>query len=270
MSATATQPTLDISGTPRTPFGRLVKVELRKMLDTRGGFWMMLITGLLLLITVGLVLLVIALEDDAGIGASAWAQILTLPLSILLPVFAIQTVTSEWSQRTGLVTFTLEPHRGRVILAKLTTVVILALATIMVAIVLGVIGNIVGAAIAGGGADWSITARDLITTILLQLLYFLMAVALATLILNTPGAIAVFYVVALLLPLMVYSILYAIFGWAQSLIPWIDLQYAATPFLDPDSSVGGLDVARMATATCLWIVLPLVLGMRRIFRSEPK
>jgi ABC-2 type transport system permease protein len=39
MSATAPMQTLDVSGTPRVPFTRLVSVELRKALDTRAGRW---------------------------------------------------------------------------------------------------------------------------------------------------------------------------------------------------------------------------------------
>jgi len=43
-------------------------------------------------------------------------------------MIAILAVTSEWSQRSGLTTFTLVPSRGRVIGAK-------AIATIIVGIV---------------------------------------------------------------------------------------------------------------------------------------
>jgi len=41
-------------------------------------------------------------------------------LTILLPVVSILTLTSEWSQRTALTTFTQEPRRTRVINAKVT------------------------------------------------------------------------------------------------------------------------------------------------------
>ena len=40
------------------------------------------------------------------------------PQGFLLPVMGILLVTQEWTQRTGMVTFTLEPHRGKVIAAK--------------------------------------------------------------------------------------------------------------------------------------------------------
>lgn len=269
--APARGPMLDISQTARVPFSRLVRVEWRKMLDTRGGFWLMVATGILLVITVGLVLLVVALTDDPlEIGAAGFSQILTIPLSLLLPVFPILTVTSEWGQRTGLVTFALEPHRFRVMLAKAASVVLLALATIAVALVLGAIGNVTAAAMDGIDAEWDLELGTLVLTILLQLLYFLMAYAFGTVFLNTPAAIAFFYVIALILPLFVYSTLYAFFGWAQDLIPWIDLNYASAPFLDPDEDATAMDGMRMLVNVFIWIVVPLVFGMRRIQESEPK
>jgi len=38
---------LDVSRTPRTPFHRLVLVELRKTYDTRAGFWLLAVIGLI-------------------------------------------------------------------------------------------------------------------------------------------------------------------------------------------------------------------------------
>jgi len=49
-------------------------------------------------------------------------------LSILLPVVSILTLTSEWSQRTVLTTFTQEPRRIRVINAKVAVSLLLAAA----------------------------------------------------------------------------------------------------------------------------------------------
>ena len=39
--STATVETID-TARPGVPLGRLVKVELRKMFDTRSGFWLMM------------------------------------------------------------------------------------------------------------------------------------------------------------------------------------------------------------------------------------
>lgn len=261
---------IDFSGTPRTSFGRLVKVEFRKMIDTRGGLWLVLSTLILLALVVGIVLLVSALDDNAGAPALMdWVQILTLPLSLLLPVFPILSITSEWSQRTGLVTFALEPNRGRTIAAKLTAVILLALGTLVVAGILGAIANPIAAALAGDSADWHLDGELLTYTLLIQLTYFLMAFALGTLLLSSIAAISIFYVMGLLVPTMIYSILYAIFSWAQDIIPWIDIQYASAPFVS-GMDHGGTEAAQWVVAALLWVALPLVLGVRRIFRTEIK
>lgn len=261
---------LDVSGTAPVPFGRLVKVEFRKMLDTRSGLWLLISTLALLVITIGIVLLVVGLNDDVRVSASDWMQILTLPLSVLLPVFPILCATSEWSQRTGLVTFSLEANRAKVMVAKLASVLLLAVATVVVAAVLGAVANPVGAALGGSDVQWNLDGEALFWTVTMQLLYFLMAFGIGASLLNSPGAIALFYVVALLLPMMVWSVLYALFSWAQDVIPFIDLQFAVAPFLELNHDTGLIDVAHIVVATLIWVVAPLAFGLRRIVGSEVK
>ncbi len=70
-------------------------------------------------------------------------------MTILLPVVAILSVTGEWSQRAGLTTFTLVPHRGRVIRAKLVVTWLVGIASILVALAIGAVGNVVGTALVG-------------------------------------------------------------------------------------------------------------------------
>jgi len=261
---------------PGIPFSRLARVEVRKMLDTRAGRWLLIITGVLLVVTMAIVLLVVGLNDNVKIGAQGFSDAMTIPLSMLLPVFAITTVTAEWGQRTHLVSFTLEPRRLRVVAAKLVAVVALALATIVVAIVLGAIGNVAAASIGGYDASWNFGVDDLLWSIGLQLAYFGMAFALAMLCLSTPVAIVVFYVVALILPQMVYSMLYGFFEWARDLLPWIDMNYAAVPLMTGEGmmgesvDLGALAWVRLAVTLLIWIVVPAVIGVRRIVRSEIK
>src|SRR5215210_2160430 len=100
---------------PGVPLGRLVKVELRKMFDTRSGFWLMMSIAIVAtLATIGCILFV----PDRNLEYSVFGAAVGFPMAILLPVIAVLAVTGEWSQRTGLITFTLAPHRGQVILAK--------------------------------------------------------------------------------------------------------------------------------------------------------
>ncbi|WP_286929751.1 MULTISPECIES: hypothetical protein [Aeromicrobium] len=275
MSTTTTGSTIDLSR-PAIPFGREVRVELRKMFDTRGGLWLFIITGGLLLLAMALTLLVLALNDDVTITASGFAQIMTIPLSILLPVFAILTVSSEWSQRTHLTTFSLQPHRGRVIGAKFAAVTLLALGTLVLAAVFGALGNVLYGMLTDHEVVWNLTGKELFWTVVLQLAFFWMAFAFASLLLNTPAAVASFYVVALILPVVAYPILMALFGWARDLLPWLDFNYAATPLISGDDvmgepvDVGALEYLRFAFTFCLWVVLPGVLGFLRIQRTEVK
>ena len=70
---------------------------------------------------------------------------------MLLPIVGLLLVTSEWSQRTALTTFTLVPERSRVIVAaKLLAGCALALAAVALCLALAAVGNL----IAGGSWDF--------------------------------------------------------------------------------------------------------------------
>jgi len=273
--STTTQPTIDLSR-PGIPFGRAVSVEVRKMFDTRGGLWLFICTGGMMVLLMGLILLVMALNDGATITANGFMQAMIVPLSILLPVFAILTLTTEWGQRTHLVTFSIEPRRGRVVAAKLAAVTILALGTMVLAGLVGALGNVLYGAITGNEMVWNVSAKDLAWTAALQLIYFLMAFAIASVFLSTPGAIAVFYVIALILPFVVYTTLWFMFGWARDVIPWLDFNYAAAPlqlgtdFFGEPVDVGAYEYLRFAGSVTLLVILPGLFGIRRVLRTEVK
>jgi hypothetical protein len=109
---------------PRVPFTHLLQVELRKAVDTRSGRW--LLAGMAVA-TAAVVVAVLLTDDAASLTFGNLTRIAALPPSLLLPVLAILTATTEWTQRTGLVTYTLEPNRSRVTLAKLGAVVTIGL-----------------------------------------------------------------------------------------------------------------------------------------------
>ncbi|MFD0891202.1 ABC transporter permease, partial [Streptosporangium algeriense] len=94
------------------PFHRLLLVETRKIFDTRSG---KILTAVLVALTV---------VSVVGRGLVAGPRLFTLVgtagigFGILLPVLAVLSVTGEWSHRTALTTFTLEPRRARVLAAK--------------------------------------------------------------------------------------------------------------------------------------------------------
>lgn len=270
----ATEPMID-TAQQGIPFSRLVKVELRKMVDTKAGLWLMIVTGILLLVAVVATLLVVGLADDVQVSASDLVQIMTIPLSLLLPVFAIVTVTSEWGQRTNLTTFAAEPHRGRIFGSKLVAVLIIALSTIVIAIVAGALTNVLIGVVSDYDPIWNIDGSEFTWTVVLQLLYFVMAFGLAMLLLSTPATIAIYYVVSLLLPFMVYGPL-TLFEWARDIVPWLDFNYAATPliterdFLGDPIEVGAFEWIRFLVVASAWVGIPNVLGWLRVMRTEVK
>jgi ABC-2 type transport system permease protein len=104
------------AGVPaRIPLRRVVAVELRKSFDTRSGLWLLWSIGIAALLTTGAV---IAWAPESELTYGQFTLAIGIPMSVILPVIAVLSVTAEWSQRSGLTTFTLVPHRGRVMLAK--------------------------------------------------------------------------------------------------------------------------------------------------------
>src|SRR6185295_9271289 len=56
------------------------------------------------------------------------------PAAVLLPIIGILLVTSEWSQRTGMITFALVPVRSRILGAKLIASIVLSLVTLVLSV----------------------------------------------------------------------------------------------------------------------------------------
>lgn len=253
--------TLDVSGTPRVPFGRLVAVELRKALDTRAGRWFTgSIIGLCLVVT--LIYILAAPEPQRGFGT-----VLGVPGAVLgyfLPVLVILMVTSEWSQRTGLVTFTLEPHRGRVVGAKFCGALILGALLIVVAFVVAVLGTLLN------GSGWSLDATVLVNGfVVANLIGILTGFAIGMLLMNSPAGIVTYFIYSLVLPIAV-GILGAFQQWFSDLAPWIEFNTAQRSLFTGDGLPTGDEIGQLVTSGLIWLVLPFGIGLWRLLRAEPK
>jgi len=90
---------VDTAGVHSRPgLGRLVTVELRKMVNTRAGFWLQIAMVALTAVVV------IARRVFGDGGDHTFAGVLDVglqPAAVLLPITGILLVTSEWSQRTA-------------------------------------------------------------------------------------------------------------------------------------------------------------------------
>lgn len=257
---------LDLSDTAPVPFSRLVRVELRKSFDTRAGRWLLISMGLLTALVMGIQLAVVVVQD-LSVGYRDFMTATSFSIALLLPVLGILLLTSEWGQRTAMVTFTLEPRRPRVILAKVVVGAILALASVIVALGLGAVANLLYGAFAGVSATWDMSVLLVLSFLLLQVLGILTGFALAALLLNSAAAIVIYMVYSFVLPGL-FGLGAALIGWFADLRPWIDFNDAQTPLVD--ASMTGQDWAYFAVSGLLWLGLPLTIGIWRVLRAEVK
>ncbi|WP_114422867.1 ABC transporter permease [Nocardioides houyundeii] len=258
MSATTASHTLDVSGTRRTPFTRLVSVELRKMADTRAGIWLL---AAIALITVAIILIVFFNTDSSDRTFFNFMGATSTPQGFLLPVLGILLVTSEWNQRTTLTTFTLEPSRVRVIAAKTVAATIFGLGAIVVACLIALVAALVGGA---NDAFRDIAADDFGKFAILQLLAVLQGVAFGVLFLNSAAAIVAYFV----LPIA-FTVVAQFWGTLNEIAAWVDLGTAQVPLFN-DGGMTGEEWAQLGSVTLLWVVLPFAVGLWRVLRSEMK
>jgi ABC-2 type transport system permease protein len=246
------------------PLSRITTTELRKMLDTRSGFWLMASIGILALLATAAVIL---FASDDQLTYSTFVAAINIPMTVILPIIAILSVTGEWSQRSGLTTFTLVPHRGRVIAAKAIACVGIAVVTIPVAFGIGAIGNVVGTAIAGVAPVWDLTVINLLTIVLGNVLSLLFGFMLGVVIRNSVGAVVAYFVYQFLLPTL-SMILAASQNWFRDLQPWIDFDYAQSALFD--GALNGQQWAHLGVTGLIWLVIPLTIGLGSVIRAEIK
>jgi ABC-2 type transport system permease protein len=257
--------TLDISGTQPIPFSRLVSVELRKSYDTRAGLWLLMVIGLLVVVT-EIIVLAVTVSQDEPMSYGDFTAAAAFVTSILLPVLGIMVVTSEWGQRTAMVTFALEPRRPHVIAAKAMVGVLLTLATIAMAMVVGAVCNVLYGVLQDG-SDWTFGWSGFLGFLITQLMAMAGGFALATLFLNTAASIVVFFVYKWVLPGL-FALGSQLMGWFESLAPWIDFQSAQNELYE--MPLTGSQWAHLAVSGFIWLVVPLVIGLRRVLRAEVK
>jgi ABC-2 type transport system permease protein len=261
-----TTATLDVSRTPAVPFGRLVRVELRKMADTRAGRWLLISIGLLTLLVL-IIQMAVVLGEDIDVKYIDFLQGMNIPMAILLPVLGVLSVTSEWSQRTAMVTFTLEPSRLRVIAAKFATMLVIAPAALVVGLVLAVAVNLLYGQWSGNATVWGSPGKYAVLYLLLYVIGMASGFALGALFLNSPAGI-VFYVVYSFVLSIPFEIAANLMTWFDKLRPWIDFNFAHGPLIN--GTVSGSEWGHLVTSGLIWLVLPLAIGVWRIRRAEVK
>ena len=246
------------------PLRRIVAVELRKSFDTRAGFWLLASIGVTSLLATGLVILFAPAEQ---LSYSTFTLAIGYPISVILPMIAVLSVTGEWSQRSGLTTFTLVPHRGRVVLAKAVAVASIALVSMPLAFLVGALGNILGSAVTDAPAVWDQGPVDLLYLLLGNTLLVMVGFMLGTLVRASAGALVAYFVYAFVAP-TVLTVLAINQAWFRDWQPWIDPHFSQDALFH-----GGFTTeqwSQLAVTSAVWLLAPLAVGVLGLLRSEVK
>jgi len=271
MTATIVSPASNTEAAPvrraarPIPTARLVKVELRKMFNTRSGFWMLVSIGVLSVIATGAVII---FAPDSDITYETFATAIGFPMSVILPIIAILAVTSEWSQRSGLTTFTLVPSRGRVIGSKAIATLLVGLGSMAIAFAVGALGNVAGSALAGVDTVWNISLSMAPQGVLGNLVGMAIGFTLGVVLRNSAAAIVGYFVVSLVMP-GILVLLAQVRSWFEDLQPWIDWNETQVALFEGTTNTGE-EWAMLGSTTMIWIVIPLVVGLLSLRRSEVK
>lgn len=248
------------------PLSRITAVELRKMFDTRSGFWLIASIAITsLLATIGVILW----APDNGLTYSTFATAIRFPVVIILPLIAILAVTSEWSQRTGLTTFTLVPHRSRIITAKAISSVAIAIAAMVLAFAVGALGNLLGAALRGTTLVWDVSVTQCLYYVLGMVLSLLMGFMLGVLIRASTGALVAYFIWTFLVP-VVFGLLAQTQHWFHQVQPWVDIQFAQAGLFVFAHVLTGQEWAQIAVTGVTWLLLPLLVALGLVMRTEVK
>ncbi|WP_088287255.1 ABC transporter permease [Kineosporia sp. A_224] len=253
-------PIPDLAGAPGVPFARLVRLESRKVVDTRSGRWLLVTIAALVAVALGLVL---RFGEPGDLTFGMLVAVTSTVLLLLYPVLGILTVTAETSQRTALVTYAVEPRRWRVVAAKVVAASWWAALGLAVAVALGAAAHGIAVLTRDVPADWSPAWASLGGFALSLLLAVLQGIAFGLLLSSPALAVSAYFV----LPV----------GWVfvANLTPGLR---RIGPWLDPSSSgeilvrgaMTGTEWAHLATSNALWVALPLAVGLAVLSRREVK
>jgi ABC-2 type transport system permease protein len=239
----------------RPGLGRLVAVELRKMVDTRAGFWLQVA---MVALTVVVVVVRLLVGDAADHTFQSVVDAGLQPAAVLLPVLGILLVTSEWTQRTGLITFTLVPVRSRVLGAKLIASLLNAVAMLAMSVAVIAAGVLVSSP--GVEGTWSDAAPLIGQSAVYLTTGMVVGVAFGAILLASTPAIVLRF--ALPMAWMAVVSLPVFSGVA----PWVD---NASALGDMTAEVmSATQWAHAGSSLAIWLVLPLLIGAWRITRRE--
>ena len=236
-------------------FATLTSVEFRKMTDTRSGRW--LIATILTIIT-GVLTWKVA-HPSIRPAFENYGDASAVFVAFLAPLIGLLAITSEWTQRTALTTFTLAPRRMPVFAAKYVASIALTLGLLAVSVLLAGGFTLLGGAIHGNGTFAGLPT-EVRTYAIIAVLQVTMAMAFGLLAAQTPLAITAFLIAPTAWGAFSSNVL-------KGASPWFDVfsAYDRLASSQPLEHFG-----QTLSAVSLWVLLPSALGLVRSLRREVK
>ena len=236
-------------------FSTLTSVELRKLTDTRSSRWLLLsILGL-----VSGVLVYKLTQSRIEVAFDNYSSGVTTVVAFLAPIIALLAMTSEWTERTALTTFTLAPRRLPVIAAKYVAAVTLSVAILAVGLVMAAAATAIGGLV-HGDASFAGLLGDVRAAGIIVVLQVTMAAAFGALAAQTAVALVAYLVAPLAWAILANGLL-------ERVAPWFDVFSA----YDQLASGHPFDhLPQVLTAITIWVVVPSTLGVLRSLRREVK
>ncbi|WP_263121183.1 ABC transporter permease [Cellulomonas sp. RIT-PI-Y] len=242
---------------PGIRWARLVEVELRKQVDTRAGRWLL---ALIVLVDIVLMALFLWAADQAP-GWATMTEAASVGQLLLLPLIGVLAATSEWSQRTAVTTFVLEPRRIRVHGAKAAAGVLLALGVMVVTVAAAALATLTGGLVHGGVPSWTVHGGQLGGLALALILLVLQGLGFGLSLLSTPAAIVAY----LALP-TAWTVVATLVPALREPARWLDQSGPLAELMA--GSLTGDGWVRLLTSTLLWVGVPLAVGLWRTARRD--
>ncbi|WP_205305104.1 hypothetical protein [Nocardioides sp. 616] len=136
------------------------------------------------------------------------------------------------------------------------------------AFAVGTLGNVAGSALAGVDTVWDVSLSTATQIVLGNLVGMAIGLTLGVVLRVSAAAIVSYFVVSLVLP-GILVLLASVREWFLDLQPWIDWNYTQVALFEGATNTGE-EWAMLGSTTMIWIVIPLVVGLLALRRSEVK
>lgn len=238
-------------------FTTLARVETRKILDTSSGRGVLVcVVALAVMVSIWQLFTL----DQEQLSVPMYVMGPVQMVCMITPLIGLMTMTSEFTQRTALSTFTLAPWRLRVLWAKAIAATAVSIVATVVSIAIAMVGAWASNAITDTTAMYDGIGDTIRGLLLTSILTSILGLAIGALVPQTAIAASIYFIAPVAFSVLAAAVL-------KDAAPWFDI-FAAFDRLGGDEPF--VELAQTVTSLSLWVVIPAALGATRAVRREIK